>query len=104
MSQARPGFVLPTPYFFLLGRCVKVLAAADFADFDAFGLLSVFAAFDAAALLVTFVLPVWARALPAALLAALLAFGFDNVFDAFEATVLLVFSLFFAMIYVPSMG
>ena len=70
------------------GRCVSVLAAADFADFEAVGDANVLAAADAAAFPVVFFVPVCANALAAAALDAFDAVGDRSVFPAADAAAL----------------
>lgn len=68
-----------------LGRCVRALPAADFADLDADLDANVLAAAEAAFELVTFELFDWASALPAAAFDALLAPLDPKVFPAADA-------------------
>lgn len=70
------------------------------AAFEAVGFESTFAALDAAALLVTSVLPRWVSAEPAALFAAGVDLGLLSTFAAAVAAFRLVFSL--AMFALPA--
>lgn len=88
-------------YFLRFRFWVKAEAAADFAAFDDEGLLNTFAALEAAAALVSFVVLRWASADPAADFAALLEPELLRVFEAADAARLLVFSVFRAIYRTP---